>query len=349
MHAPSGSNGGIQLRLQRRDERHPHDRCESRCFPRIFWNTFPAVCMAIHPCFFKEYSPLKLLIFPTLLAVYFSFLQEESVLEEAAVLQRLSQSSIVSLERKESLPSYHYLVMEVSCSLSRRCSHSFDLSHISPRVQISQRKCATVSEIVAAEVNPHAFGAVDAATKYSSVLLGYGRSVVRSCWRTRILWYAYLLVGIHWPTDISCHCLRWTAAATLSPHIACLHQFPRSPSKTLSPLHQPKSKMVGGASCAAPRRRRDPRRCSRAPLVHRARRARDRDRRPTGPAARARRGRLRPPRSQAGEAPADERSDVGGYADCRNRQEGQGCRVGEIEEATAGRGGAGGALLRESR
>ncbi|CAM9560483.1 unnamed protein product, partial [Hapterophycus canaliculatus] len=39
--------------------------------------------------------------------------EEESVLEEAAVLQRLSQSSIVSLLRKESLPSYHYLVMEL--------------------------------------------------------------------------------------------------------------------------------------------------------------------------------------------------------------------------------------------
>lgn len=39
--------------------------------------------------------------------------QEESVLEEAAVLSRMSQSSIVSLLSLDSLPSYHYLVLEV--------------------------------------------------------------------------------------------------------------------------------------------------------------------------------------------------------------------------------------------
>lgn len=41
------------------------------------------------------------------------FSQEESVLEEAAVLSRMSQSSIVSLLSLDSLPSYHYLVLEV--------------------------------------------------------------------------------------------------------------------------------------------------------------------------------------------------------------------------------------------
>ena len=35
------------------------------------------------------------------------------MLEEAAVLSRMSQSSIVSLLSLDSLPSYHYLVLEV--------------------------------------------------------------------------------------------------------------------------------------------------------------------------------------------------------------------------------------------
>lgn len=41
------------------------------------------------------------------------FGQEESVLEEAAVLRRLTHSSVVRLLRFETLPSYHYLVLEV--------------------------------------------------------------------------------------------------------------------------------------------------------------------------------------------------------------------------------------------
>lgn len=35
------------------------------------------------------------------------------MLEEAAVLSRMSQSSIVSLLSLDTLPSYHYLVLEV--------------------------------------------------------------------------------------------------------------------------------------------------------------------------------------------------------------------------------------------
>lgn len=39
--------------------------------------------------------------------------QEENVLEEAAVLRRLTHTSVVRLLRFETLPSYHYLVLEV--------------------------------------------------------------------------------------------------------------------------------------------------------------------------------------------------------------------------------------------
>ena len=43
------------------------------------------------------------------------------MLEEAAVLSRMSQtSSIVSLLSLDSLPSYHYLVLEVRHSSGRR-------------------------------------------------------------------------------------------------------------------------------------------------------------------------------------------------------------------------------------
>ena len=42
--------------------------------------------------------------------------QEECALEEATVLSRLSHSSIVRLLSFESLPSYHYLVLEVRTS-----------------------------------------------------------------------------------------------------------------------------------------------------------------------------------------------------------------------------------------
>lgn len=45
--------------------------------------------------------------------IRYSLSQEESVLEEAAVLSRMSQSSVVSLLSLDSLPSYHYLVLEV--------------------------------------------------------------------------------------------------------------------------------------------------------------------------------------------------------------------------------------------
>lgn len=38
---------------------------------------------------------------------------EESVLEEAAVLGRLSHSSIVRLLSFQTLPNYHYMVLEV--------------------------------------------------------------------------------------------------------------------------------------------------------------------------------------------------------------------------------------------
>lgn len=54
------------------------------------------------------------------------FSQEESVLEEAAVLSRMSQnSSIVSLLSLDSLPSYHYLVLEVRHNSEGQSKGSF--------------------------------------------------------------------------------------------------------------------------------------------------------------------------------------------------------------------------------
>lgn len=60
------------------------------------------MCFSPHP---SPFSPLAV--------VLGAQTEIEGVLEEAAVLKRLSHSSIVSLMKFESLPSCNYLVLEV--------------------------------------------------------------------------------------------------------------------------------------------------------------------------------------------------------------------------------------------
>ena len=69
----------------------------------------------------------------TYMGLFLGGRQEESTLEEAAVLSKMSHQSIVRLLEFESLPHYHFLVLEVSLDprSPRRCKKK--LNRTKPR------------------------------------------------------------------------------------------------------------------------------------------------------------------------------------------------------------------------
>lgn len=88
----------------------------------VVWPPKPVLFVLFFVLFCRYPCPARK---PTMLALFFLFFvmltgQEESVLEEAAVLRRLTHSSVVHLLRFETLPSYHYLVLEVCFACFRK-------------------------------------------------------------------------------------------------------------------------------------------------------------------------------------------------------------------------------------